>query len=80
MDALTPITPLSSVPTGPPVPLPQPAAKAPAPAPLAVPAQTLAASVPLPALPAAVQRHQLDPPTAKMMTREEMLSLLSLVV
>jgi len=78
MDALTPAIPLSGLPSPPMVPLPQPERLTPSP--VDVPAQATAGTVPLPALPAAVQRHHLDPPTAKVMTREEMLNLLSLVV
>jgi hypothetical protein len=81
MDALMPVPATSGASGGSPVtvhaPPPQQAAPvdvAPAPTAPHPPVE------PLPALPAAVQRAHLEPPPAKLMTREEMLSLLQLAV
>lgn len=80
MDALTSAAPAGS--SGTPLATQHPPARvpSPAPAPAAVPAPVTAAPQALPALPVAVQRAHLEPPPAKLMTREEMLSLLRLAV
>ena len=76
MDALTPASAAAGASGGAaltaPSPLPAPAAP--------TQAQARPPVDPLPALPAAVQRVHLEPPQAKLMTREEMLSLLRLAV
>ncbi len=79
MDALTPLanatatTLASHAPGQPPVPVPAHSA-APPPNVVRLPVD------PLPPLPAAVQRARLEPERASLMSREEMLNLLSLAV
>jgi hypothetical protein len=73
MDAIAPSAAAPPVPaarTAPQV-VPEPVA--------APPAAHVASAVPLPALPAAVQRAQLEPAPAKLMTLEDMTALLGLL-
>ena len=81
MDAL-PSTAAAGGSAGTPLTTQHPPARTPEPptAPTAVPPQLTPSQQALPALPVAVQRAHLQPPQAKLMTREEMLSLLRLAV
>ena len=65
----------SAAPTAPPVQAVRPEA---APASVAAPAPAQVSSEPLPALPAALQRQQIEMPEPKLMTREQMAALLAL--
>jgi hypothetical protein len=79
MDAL-PSTAAAGVSAGTPLTSHHALEREPSAAPSAVPPPLTPSQQALPALPVAVQRAHLQPPQAKLMTREEMLSFLQLAV
>ncbi len=81
MDALTSAAAAAGS-TGTPLAVQHPHAPVPEPltAPSAAPPPLTPSQQSLPALPVAVQRAQMQPPPAKLMSREEMLSFLRLAV